>query len=272
VNKTIILSAGLVILLFITESFISNPKIETYKFIPPIVNNSTNPGVFNTGAPNDGNCTDCHSGSPLPPSGIVDFQFSGANQTYLPNQTYTISLSVSSGQKNGFELTILDVYDNKVGHFVAGVNSIVETATGREYVLHTNSVGITSFDFTWESPTTDKGNLFIYYCFNKSDNDGTTNGDKIYMNQELIISGSVGLTEFENTAITYDKLNHAIDFKNINLKSVKLKMMCYSIDGQLLFTKRITNSKITLPEEIKNKCVIISLYSEQSKLNKLICL
>ena len=83
-----------------------NDGIETVNF-------GVNPPAGKTGAPGDGNCTDCHSGSTMSSEGVVFFTV-GGGPGYMPGSTYPISLSTISGTNNGFELTILDADNNFV--------------------------------------------------------------------------------------------------------------------------------------------------------------
>jgi len=58
-----------------------------------------------SGAPGENTCTKCHGGSPNTGKGSVSISFPGAS--YVPNQTYTIQVTVSdpNALRWGFELT-----------------------------------------------------------------------------------------------------------------------------------------------------------------------
>ncbi len=149
---------------------------------------SSNPPTGKTGAPTESTCTDCHQGSVQSAEGVVDFIFDGADSTYVPGQTYNLEIDVTSGPKNGFELTILDASNQKAGDFVNGTNTSSTLAVGREYIRHSASSGITNWQFQWTAPTTDAGDLRAYYAVNKSNNGGTTGGDVIYVGSDVIYS------------------------------------------------------------------------------------
>ncbi len=161
-------------------SFNDQPQTSTHLLsdVPPIQNFSTNPPVAKTGAPGESNCTDCHSGSVLSAQGVVTL--TGLSADYVPGQTYNLSISVSSGVKNGFEMVILDDSDQQAGSFTNGAHTGTIVSNGREYIRHSAS-NTNSFDFDWTAPSTDMGDLTVYYAFNKSDNGGSTANDEIYL-------------------------------------------------------------------------------------------
>lgn len=150
------------------------------------VNYSKNPPLRKTGAPGEGSCTDCHSGTTQSAEGTVTYNFSGAENTYTPGQSYTIDLGISSGAKNGFELTILDGENEAAGTFTAGSQSSTSTQGGRSYIYHSASAGVTDWSFTWEAPAADVGNLTVYYSFMKADNNGLSANDLVYLGQKTI--------------------------------------------------------------------------------------
>jgi len=250
-------------------AFTSNKLINKNTYIHPKLDNitySVNPPIFHTGAPGENDCTECHTGNVMPPNNIINLSFSGGNN-YELNQTYTIELSVdSSNIKNGFELTILDIYGLGVGTFIAGNNSSVTTALGKEYISHNSSLNQHTFTFQWTSPSIDRGNLFIYYCFNISNNSNTPAGDKIYKSQNIIYGPTSGLTNNakENFTCYYNQQTNQLFLKYNTTFSV----MFYDINGKnitkdILFDSDSYSEKtFNIPSEYKNKVLLLSIDSE----------
>lgn len=201
---------------------------------------TANPPVARTGAPGEGNCTACHSGSTQSAAGTVDYLFSEPSNVYYPDQTYSITLSVPSGPKNGFELTILDGLNEVAGTFTAGTNSSIASSGGRNYIRHSASTGVTSWTFDWTAPDSDLGNLTVYYAFVKADNAGGNSGDEIFLGQETIsIAGDVSMTDFElleNSFAAYANTEtKMLNLKYETLKSSNVNLNLLDLSGKLVY-------------------------------------
>ncbi|CAG5076267.1 Reeler domain-containing protein [Parvicella tangerina] len=147
---------------------------------------SSNPPAATTGAPGEVTCVNCHSGSTLPASGIVTFSFSGANDKYATGESYIITIGKSGSVKTGFEMTALDDNNNAAGDFTAGANTSLTSHSGRNYIRHSASAGISSWSFTWNAPSTSLGDVTFYYSLNESNNDNNSQGDQIYLGSNTI--------------------------------------------------------------------------------------
>ncbi len=152
---------------------------------------SSGPDPGFTGAPGEFDCRECH----LPdgaPSGSITVS---APQTYVPGQTYQITVNESnphpSRQRWGFQLTSLDDTGNRAGTLAAGADGrtqVVNGSTGtppRQYVEHTlagtspGQAGGTSWTFNWTAPAETLGPVLMYFAGNQANNDGNTSGDSI---------------------------------------------------------------------------------------------
>ncbi|MCC6818769.1 MAG: hypothetical protein IT245_07760, partial [Bacteroidia bacterium] len=111
------------------------------------VMSASGPSAPYSNAPNESNCTQCHSGS-LITSGTSwnSVRLSGnfTGNGYIPDSTYDIVLShkQSSIVKWGFEVTVLDASNNPVGTLTAvGTRNSKFTAVvggqTRQYIQHT---------------------------------------------------------------------------------------------------------------------------------------
>ena len=112
----------------------NNPHFQRLKYAA-ILNSGGSPSA-KTGAPGEGNCTMCHSGSVNDGNGISSISFSGLNNEYELGVTYDMTLTISNGSsKNGFQLVILDSAQNKdAGNLTASdmVNTQI-TSNNRTY-------------------------------------------------------------------------------------------------------------------------------------------
>jgi hypothetical protein len=147
----------------------------------------------NTNAPGESNCTSCHSGS-LQTSGAnynnISFSGNFTGGGYIPDSTYTITLSYSqSGRsKFGFQLTCL-TSNNTMAGTLSSTSSATSVSTGsvsggtRSYMNHTSSgnsgSGSISWTFQWKAPSTNVDSVTFYSIVNSSNNGGSTASDII---------------------------------------------------------------------------------------------
>ncbi|MFT5824042.1 MAG: hypothetical protein ACI8ZM_005308 [Crocinitomix sp.] len=207
-----------------------------HKDIIETVNFSSNPPTGKTGAPGEGNCTDCHSGSTMSGDGVVFFTLSGG-PSYMPGSTYPVTVSTISGTKNGFELTVLDGDGNFQGSFASGDNSSIATGGGIDYVRHSASDGVLSWTFDWTAPDTDAGELTAYYCVNVSNDNGSTSGDEIFLGNESIPLLGVGIEENELDEayeIFYNSLAKELNLNYSLLKEAKVVLNIQDLSGKLI--------------------------------------
>lgn len=156
-----------------------------------------------TNAPGESNCTGCHSGT-LQTSGTnfnnvsLTNNFTGGG--YIPDSTYTITLSYTQSGKSkfGMQLTCLDGSNLMAGGFAntstaTSITSSVISGGTRSYVRQTSSgnsgTGGRSWSFEWTAPSTNKGDLTLYTVVNSANNNGGTGGD-IIIAREFTLSPS----------------------------------------------------------------------------------
>ena len=130
--------------------------------------------------------------------------FSGSNFTYDPNTTYQITVDVANSTKTGFQMTALDGTNAMAGTFTGGTNSTTQNSGGKNYINHNASVGISSWTFDWTSPASDVGPITLYLCTNKADGVNGNSGDEIYLSEQVLSSGGVGVEEHAlNQSLVY---------------------------------------------------------------------
>lgn len=233
---------------------------------------SVNPPAARTGAPGELNCTSCHMGTIQAADGIIDVTFSGVGNEYVVGELYSISISIASGSKNGFEMTILDNTNAKAGTFTVGTNTSITSSGGRQYIRQNASVGISSWTFNWTAPETDVGDLTAYYTFNKSNAMGNTGGDVIYMGQFTISSAVFNtLTEYEKEDqdyfIYYDKQAQELHFSYQLTVDSKVVFTVSDLTGGVIervdFGKEIAGKymkRVPFQYNGKMKMYIVSLF------------
>jgi len=205
----------------------------------PIAEYSSSPPTKRVGG-FEGDCTFCHDdGIPLSAVGTVTFDFAGLDTAYIPGQTYNISIGVASGPKNGFEMTILDGNLQKAGDFINGSNTGTALDGGREYIYHTASVGITTWNFQWTAPSSDMGDLRAYYAYNKTNANGNAAGDLVYVGDEEIYSSEpVSISEAKSEPFKVNaywdgqsRLVH-VDYELTDAANIVVNVQ--SLSGQLI--------------------------------------
>src|SRR6185369_14660144 len=161
---------------------------------PPVHAFSAGPPAGYTSAPQEEPeaCAECH----VPPDAGTGKIFITAPQTYVPGQTYPITVTHTnldtSRLRWGFELTVLDnASDEKAGELqsTTGLTQVLNNAgpgSARQYIEHSAAgtfVGQqngASWTFNWTAPATDVGPVTFYAAGNQANNDGNTSGDYIY--------------------------------------------------------------------------------------------
>jgi PKD repeat protein len=177
-----------------------------------------------TGAPGEGSCIDCHNGTVQDGANVnllVMFEEGTTNpiSNYTPGVTYDMSLIiVQASSKNGFQTVVLKTSDDTQAGSVAGVAGSTATVTfqNRSYVNHTsasNSQG--TFNFKWTAPATDEGDVKFYMASNKTNNNGNSSGDDIFLSQHLIspVVSTAPVSSFNSSATTICA-NNSVTYTN----------------------------------------------------------
>jgi uncharacterized protein (TIGR03437 family) len=170
----------------------------------PVHANRGGPPASRTGAPALGtvpaeltcNSTGCHSGNAVNAAGGT-FQILDAPASYVPNQEYTIRVSLNRAgvTRYGFELVALDQDGNNAGTLSTNDgNTQLEDGTapyaGRKYIQQSRA-GSTSaplgvWTIKWRAPATRGGKITFYAAGNATNADSTSSGDFIYTTSTTI--------------------------------------------------------------------------------------
>ena len=188
--------------------------------------NSSGSVAGRTGAPGESQtCASCHGGNLR--SGMTEnsllLQENGVSvQTYTPGTTYDVVVSTATpASRKGFQTTVLNGSNGFTGTLNAvpsnGVTQV--NGMGRTYVNQTSSGAVTSnfpeWRFEWTAPSTDQGPVTFYLATNVSNNNGTSNGDTIYLSQHTFGS-PLGVEDLQPISAFNAWLN--ADNQSLNLK------------------------------------------------------
>lgn len=241
------------------------------------VTSSSNPPAAKTGAPGEGNCTDCHTGTVMSADGVVDFSV-GGGPGYIPGNTYTLIVSSIGGDKNGFQLTILDAANNQAGSLTAGANSNVTTSGGREYIRHSSSLGENTWVFEWTAPAEDAGELTAYYTVNKANNNGATSGDEIFVGTTPIPLFGASIAENELDASYNVFFNQAAQELNLSYtlpEEAKVVLNVQDLSGRLITYRDFGdqpagdyNETFQVNGVTSNSIYLVSLFVDNKVLNR----
>jgi len=151
-----------------------------------------------TGAPGEQNCTQCHSGSAQ--DGTLENKLMVMDDTtpitnYVPGQQYTVTLQMTSNPaKKGFQATALTGTTAMAGTFTGQSGNTNINGTIKKYANHTSTSNTSTsapiWTWTWTAPEAGTGNVTFYVASNKSNNNGMTSGDQIYLSQHIFSEAS----------------------------------------------------------------------------------
>lgn len=167
---------------------------------------STGPSPSFTNAPNESNCTACHSTFEVN-SGTGNIVISGLPANYLPGQEIPLRVTVNddSGVLYGFQMTSVNSDGERAGNFVVPASSpvpIMQVVNGfvgsqnRQYIEHTvqgitpTVSGTKSWDFTWTAPSRRIGKVSFFAAGNAANSDSSSDNDQIYTSSRATLSGS----------------------------------------------------------------------------------
>ena len=140
--------------------------------------------------------------------------FPNADSTYIPGETYSITLKVQLAgiAKFGFELVALrDSDSTNTGQIIITEPTRTQdlayvVAVGpRTSVAHKTagtpaiSTGFTQWTFDWTAPATNEGTITFYYATNCTNNNNSASGDKIYLSSfQIKPSANISVQEYIN--------------------------------------------------------------------------
>ncbi|MDQ3046871.1 MAG: T9SS type A sorting domain-containing protein [Bacteroidota bacterium] len=203
-----------------------------------------------TAAPLDNTCakSGCHVGTPitLNDTSVNQLIFSSPDSTYVPGQTYTITVRTNNPgvQRFGFELQpIKDLTSTEIGTLVITDNirtqALTHTVAGQSRTSATHrlagtaelSPGFNEWTFDWIAPPVNEGVITFYYATNSTNNNNASSGDAIFNNSFKIrpFSG-LSISEFvdeESVNVFYDQESNQVTLNYLLKKDKKVGLKVY---------------------------------------------
>jgi hypothetical protein len=147
--------------------------------------NSGNPPTGRTGAPFDGNCSDCHGGNnPNGYDGTVTI--GGLPATIEGGTTYSLSLTMTPTAGNpirgGFQLVAVDGGNTNAGDLISlNAETGTDNLLGREYIEHRGPKNFggapITWNFDWTAPANAAGDEIRFYYIGNFCNGSGSSGD-----------------------------------------------------------------------------------------------
>lgn len=154
---------------------------------------TSGPPTGRTGAPGEGNCTGCHSGTVNSPSSINALSLFEEGTTtlvteYEPGKTYDAVIEVTAlTTKRGFQTTARILSSNLTAGNLSAVagSTALQTSSGKQYVNHVSASTTAgpTFSFKWTAPATDEGDVRFYVASNVTNANGSSSGDQIHLSE-----------------------------------------------------------------------------------------
>jgi len=215
--------------------------------------NSGGAGAGRTGAPGESNCTGCHAGTAQDGTNENLLTLSDGTTTvttYTPGQQYTVSLSMSSNPvKKGFQATALTSSNIMAGTFIGQAGNTSINGSTKKYANHTSASNTAAnWTWTWTAPAAGSGNVTFYVASNKANNNGSDNGDVIYLSQHVISeassAGVENVTFNNNVVIGVDNESSKVTLAFELNQMAKMAINVVDLNGKSVYNKTAMNGQI----------------------------
>ncbi len=271
---------------FKKESLTSIEKyVQNHKFYPDgnkIVGNVA-------GAPNEFNCTACHTGNTQSGSGINVLTLNdGAVEktTYLTNKEYIIKLSMTNNPvKKGFEAVAMNSSNVVVGT-VSLLNDGLVGITGSNinHPHHTTASSTNStsvWSWKWKSPQTVVGNITFYVGSLAGNNDASSNNDIVYLSQHVFAADpSAGISTIEKIdkyefSAGYSKSNNTVHMNFNSLIEGEMFFNLVDLSGKSVYTNKMGKSNIgenevqvKIPNDLNEGIYAVNMFVHNNAMQK----
>lgn len=236
-----------------------------------------------TGAPGDGNCTQCHSGTVQSGSGfnLVSLSNGGTAVTdYDPNTTYQVTVTMSTNNpKNGFEIVALNPNNTAAGTFAItdAANTKTISSGGKTRVTHKLAgTALNSWTFNWTSPATNVGTVTFYLATNQTNSSNSESGDVIRTSQHPFGSqaGIAENTKLE-TSIAYQAATNSLNIQLDSKVDGSVFVNVVDLSGKSVFTENLGNVStgesalsVRLNQELNNGIYMVNVAVNNNMIAK----
>jgi hypothetical protein len=173
-------------------------------------------GAAHSGAPDEVNCSGCHSGSINTGPGTVNYNIGSNTGTYIPGYIILMTVSISEENVNqfGFQTVALQASNNtNAGNFTLlddeNTRLIEDNHNGsdRMYVGHTvcgadaETVDNIEWEFEWQAPDENVGDIEIYLSALATNHNHSTTGDNTYFQTITLIPQTILLGDLNQDGV-----------------------------------------------------------------------
>jgi hypothetical protein len=255
----------------------------------PAFTNSGGPPNAVAGAPGNGTCANCHSGAGLNAGPEqLSITFSGANNQYVPGQTYQVTVSfVSSRPRHGFQLVARSGAGNNVNAGTLAVTSASTTQAAPSgsdiYIEHTSGGTFqTSWTCNWTAPSVAVGNVTFFAAGNAANNNGSTGGDNIYTTSRVITASTVqGLPvasiQKQTMEIYPNPASEFVRIKSGDLGGQSADFLINDLQGRAVYSQTMQASdwnsgelEIRLPKDLAEGLYVAQLVGAKGRATQVI--
>ncbi|MBL8150940.1 MAG: IPT/TIG domain-containing protein [Blastocatellia bacterium] len=223
--------------------------------------NSGGPPLGNTAAPNEQNCTSCHSTFSLN-SGRGRLAIVNLPNNYNPGQSYLVDIILDDpdAARWGFQLTNVTQRGESAGTIrpVDPVQTQLSPGSvggsSRSYLMTTIAGNFSGtrqqvmWRFEWTAPNQNVGTVTFHAASVAADSDGSPRGDRVY-------TASVGVRQFEQKPLAVNFINPNSGSENggtmVTLRGQGfregLRVLFGGEDGQARFVDETTATAVTPP-------------------------
>lgn len=235
------------------------------------------------GAPNDANCTQCHSGNTQDGTSVNTITLlSGSTPvtTYTPGQSYTVALTMSPNPTaKGFQAVAKNPSNGTAGTFTAlggAQGAGVHILSGR--ATHTSS-SAQLFAWTWTAPATNVGTVTFYVASMSANGTGGTGGDQVYLSQHQFGAESgAGVEELAQNkynfkaAYSAEKNEVVMDFNSLIAGEMYFNLV--DMNGRSVYTYKMGASEIganhetiAMPDHLKNGMYVVNMFVNNNAMS-----
>lgn len=158
-------------------------------------------GLNMTGAPGEGDCTGCHTGTANPDAlGQLNITIAGNPTGYEPGKTYDVTVTNTHNGKStfgfGFAVRRQGVAWTSAGLLIGDTNGVVRSS---DFATHTRAsisgANQKSWSFKWKAPETNVGTVVMYLAGVVGNGNQSNTGDKVYTVSRTFPAATTGLKE-----------------------------------------------------------------------------
>ncbi|MDO9000033.1 MAG: choice-of-anchor V domain-containing protein [Bacteroidota bacterium] len=245
--------------------------------------------VFGNGAPqsksgspgDNGICSDCHGGVPININNSLtsDIPVTG----YIPGAIYNVTASISHSSLNkfGFEVSPQNLTGQQKGVLVSTTPAKTQLLSSGKWITHvgtgtTGTLNATSWSFQWVAPAAGSGSLSLYAAYVASNADFGAGGEIVYKASLPITEDlSVGLVENENVSQEWSMFplpcKDILTISNVKSQSQKVRIVIRNITGKILIERAISSNKENIDvdiAELNSGIYIITVFETNRTLSK----